>query len=113
MFYSHLLQKQYFQSCKLQTIPGAGKFLNASVDVSVIRRLVVRPSFVFLALTIHLLAVGLKLALTSATDVDWLTKCHVIRYHVCVIMHVKDPLLFVLRVGHRALLADFCLSVCI
>ena len=32
-------------------------------------------------------------------------------YYVCVIMHVKDPLLSVLRVGHYVPLASFCLSL--
>ena len=31
--------------------------------------------------------------------------------HVYVIMHVKDLLLSVIKVGHRVLLADFCLSL--
>ena len=32
-------------------------------------------------------------------------------YHVCVIMHVKDPCLSVVRVGHCVPLAGFCLSL--
>ena len=32
-------------------------------------------------------------------------------YHVYVIMHVKDPSLSVIRVGHHVLLAGFCLSL--
>ena len=33
-------------------------------------------------------------------------------YYVCVIMHVKDPQLSVVRVGHCVPLAGFCLSLC-
>ena len=33
--------------------------------------------------------------------------CH----YVCVMMHVKDPYLSVVRVGHRVPLAGFCLSL--
>ena len=32
-------------------------------------------------------------------------------YHVCVIMHVKDPYVYFVRVGHRVPLAGFCLSI--
>ena len=32
-------------------------------------------------------------------------------YYVCVIMHVKDPQLSVVRVGHCVPLADLCLSL--
>ena len=32
-------------------------------------------------------------------------------YHVCMIIHVKDPQLSVVRVGHRVPLAGFCLSL--
>ena len=32
-------------------------------------------------------------------------------YHVCVIMHVKDPQLSVIRVGHFVPLAGLCLSL--
>ena len=32
-------------------------------------------------------------------------------YHVCIIMHVKDPWLSVVRVGHCVPLAGFCLSL--
>ena len=32
-------------------------------------------------------------------------------YHVCIMMHVKDPYLSVVRVGHCFSLAGFCLSL--
>ena len=47
--------------------------------------------------------------LTSAAD--WFTKGHAMCYHVYVMMYVKDPWLAVVRVGHRAPLAGFCLSL--
>ena len=67
---------------------GPGKWLNASAYVSVIRRLVVQPSFILLALTIHLLSVDHLLCPTGATD--WFTKGCVMHYHTDMIMHVKD-----------------------
>ena len=66
-------------------LSGARKWLDASVYVSVIRRLVVRLSFVLLTLTIQLLSACHYLAPTNATD--WFTKGRVMCYHVYVIMH--------------------------
>ena len=63
--------------------------LNNSAYVSVIRRLVVRPSCILLALTIYSLSVCHQLAPTDAAD--WFTEGHVMCYHVYVIMRVKDP----------------------
>ena len=56
--------------------------------MSVIRRLVVHPSYIHLALAILLLFVCHQLPPTSATD--WFTKGCVMCYHVYVIMLVKD-----------------------
>ena len=58
---------------------GAEKWLNASAYVSIIRRLVVRPSFFLLALTCYLRVTNLLPPVPPTT------------FHVYVIMHVKDP----------------------
>ena len=71
-------------------LPGAGEWCNASMYVSVIRRLMVRASSVMFSLTIHLLSAACyKLASSSAADkfTQGCTMC----YHVYVIMHIKDP----------------------
>ena len=44
-------------------------------------------------------------------DHDWFTKGSAMYYHVYVIMHVKEPQLPVVRVGHHFPLACFCLSL--
>ena len=49
--------------------------------------------------------------LVSISADDWFTKGCSMCYHICVIIRVKDPWLSVVRVGHRFLLADFCLSL--
>ena len=46
----------------------------------------------------------------ASTD-DWFTKGHSMCYHFYVLMHVKDPWLSVVRVGHRVPLAGFSLSL--
>ena len=68
---------------------GAGKWLNVSAYVSIIKRLVVCPRSVLLALMIHLLSADHQLAPTSSTN--WFTKVCVMSYHVHVIVHVKYP----------------------
>ena len=50
-----------------------------------------------------------QLFLTSADN--WFTKGLSMCYHVYVTMHVKDPQLPAVRVGHRVPLAGFCLSL--
>ena len=42
---------------------------------------------------------------------NWFTKGRVMCFHLHVIMHVKDPRLSVIRVGHCIPLAVFCLSL--
>ena len=92
----------------------AETWLNAGMYVlawSVIGRLMVcassLPSALFV-LTIHMLSVCHQLAPVSAADL--FSKGSAKWYYVCVIMHVKDPLLSVVRIGHRAPLEGFCLS---
>ena len=53
-----------------------------------------------------------ELLTCPANATDWFIKGSAKCYHVYVIMHVKDPQLFVIRVGHRVLLAGSCLSPC-
>ena len=70
---------------------------------SVIGRLIVHTScvlFTLTMLTIRLLSENHRLAPTIAAD--WFNKGHAMCYHVYVTMHVKDPLLSVVRVGHFA-----------
>ena len=59
---------------------GVGNRLNASAFVSIISRLVVRPTSLLLVLTIHLLSACHELAPTSATD--WFNKGCGMCYHV-------------------------------
>ena len=82
---------------------GPGSY---SAYVSVIRKLVVRPTSILLALTIHSLSACDYLAPTSTTD--WFTKGHIMCYHVYVIMRVKDPNQSVFRVGQRPYIAYMC-----
>ena len=42
---------------------------------------------------------------------NWFIRGHAMCYHVCVITHVKDPQLSVVKVGHGKPLAGFCLSL--
>ena len=49
--------------------------------------------------------------LAPASATDWFMKGRVMCYHVYVIMHVKDPELSVVRVGHCVPLAGFGLSL--
>ena len=86
---------------------GAGKWFNASANVSVIRRLVVWPSFILLALTVHLLSSGHQLTPTSATD--WFTKGCVILSCLCA-NACKRSLAICCKSRHGVLLAGFCLS---
>ena len=65
--------------------------------------------FALTMLTIHILTMSHQLAPASAADC--FNKDRAMCYHVYVIMHVKDPLLSVVRVGHCVPLADLCLSL--
>ena len=49
--------------------------------------------------------------LAPASAADWFNKGRAMCSHVCVIMHVKDPELFVVRVGRCVSLAGRCLSL--
>ena len=49
------------------------------------------------------------LSTCSTSAADWFTEDRTICYHVYVIMHVKDSKLSVVIVGHRHLVAGFCL----
>ena len=51
------------------------------------------------------------LSTCSTGAADRFTKGRTMCYHVYVIMHVKDPQLSVVRVGHRVPLVGFCLSL--
>ena len=76
---------------------------------SVIGRLTVCTSclsFALTMLTIHLLTASHQIAPASAAD--WFNKGFVMCYHVYVIMHVKDPELSVIRVGHCVQLICLC-----
>ena len=66
--------------------------------------------FALTVLKIHILTASHQLAPASAAN--WFHKGRAMCYHVLVIMHVKDPQLSVIRVGHRVPLAGFCLSLC-
>ena len=36
---------------------------------------------------------------------------HLMFYHARVTMHVRDPQLFIIKIGHRVMLAGLCLSL--
>ena len=74
--------------------------------MSVIGRLLVPPSY--LLFTKSLSAYH---EFAPARAANWFTKGCVISNLVYMIMHVKDPYLSVIRVGHRVPLAGFCLSL--
>ena len=46
--------------------------------------------------------------LCPASAAGWFIQGCAMCYHVYVIMHVKDPYLCVIGVGHCVMLADFC-----
>ena len=46
-----------------------------------------------------------------ASVIDWFNKDPVMCYHIYMTMHVKDPLLYTIRVRHRVMLAGFWLSL--
>ena len=46
-----------------------------------------------------------------ASVADWFNNGRAMCYYVCVILHVNDPYLSVLRVGYCVPLADFCHSL--
>ena len=54
---------------------------------------------------------SISILLTCPTSAaNWFNKGRAMSYHVYVIIHVKDPDLSVVRVGHCAPLAGLCLS---
>ena len=75
--------------------------------VSVIERLMFYASSVLFTSTIHSLSAYHQIAPASAAGL--FIKGRAMCYHVCVTMHVQDPLLFV--AGHRVPLVGFCLSL--
>ena len=86
------------------TLGRVGKWCSDSPYVSVIGRLMGHASSVCFALTVHLLSACRQLANAAS----WFIKGSAMCYHVCAIMHVKDPKLSVVRVGHHVPLGTSC-----